>query len=287
MNAVRRAERYAAAWFCVSIAGSVAFAVAFARGGQTQLQGAGLALACFGVAGALIVWSRELMPHEQVVDEHHSERSPDPTRADAVAQFEGGLATIVGRRRWLARLGWAALGVLGIAALFPIRSLGPSPEGNIGKTGWKRGIRLVRDDGSAVRADALEVGTVVSAFPEGLVGPDHEVNMANDVVMLVRVQEDRLRLPPERASWAPQGFLAYSKVCTHAGCPVALYREGPQQLMCPCHQSTFDVLDGGSVVFGPAARALPQLPLAVDADGALRAAGAMSDLIGPDEWEHA
>ncbi|HEY0396207.1 MAG TPA: Rieske 2Fe-2S domain-containing protein [Candidatus Elarobacter sp.] len=281
----RRGELHAALWLALSVAGSVTFAAAFALGGSTQLEGAGLAAAFFGIAGALIVWSRELMPHQQVSDPQHPLRSDEREREDAVSQLTSGTAEIVARRTWLMRFGWSTLGFLGLAALFPIRSLGPSPENQIGRSGWKAGTRLVREDGSPVRAELLEVGSVVTAFPEGDVGPDKLMNMANDAIMLVRVQEDHLRMPDARRDWAPRGFVAYSKVCTHAGCPVALYREGPQQLMCPCHQSTFDVLDGGTVLFGPAARALPQLPIRVDADGTLRSGGTMSDFVGPDAWE--
>ncbi|MDB5071774.1 MAG: Rieske (2Fe-2S) domain protein [Candidatus Eremiobacteraeota bacterium] len=281
----KRGELHAALWLGLSIAGSIAFAAAYVLGGSTQAQGVALALACFGIAGALVTWSRELLPHGQVVDEQHPLRAPEAERADAVSRLLSGEAEIVGRRTWLVRLGWSAVGFLGLAALFPARSLGPSPQGQIGTSSWKSGLRLVREDGSLVRAELLEVGSVVTAFPEGLVGPDHAMNMANDAIMLVRVQQDALHLPDARRDWAPRGFIAYSKVCTHAGCPVALYRQGPQQLMCPCHQSTFDVLDGGSVVFGPAARSLPQLPLQIDADGTVRASGTMSGFVGPDAWE--
>ncbi|HTJ25250.1 MAG TPA: Rieske 2Fe-2S domain-containing protein [Candidatus Limnocylindria bacterium] len=283
----RRGQRIAAVWFLVSIAGSVLFATAFALGTNTQLQGLGAALACLGIAGALVTASRVLLPKLQTEDLHPSERSPEAEREDASLLLDDGVQQVVGRRTWLVRLGVGALGVLGLAALFPLRSLGPSPVREVGKSGWKAGVRLVRDDGTPVTTDLLDVGSVVTAFPEGHVGPDHETEMASDAVMLVRVIDGSLELPAARKDWAPQGFVAYSKICTHAGCPVALYREGPQQLLCPCHQSTFNVLDGGSVVFGPAARPLPQLPLEVGADGTLRARAGMSDFIGPDAWEHA
>jgi len=283
----RRGERWAAAWLTTSVACSVAFATSFALGGQPQVEGIGLGGALLALAAALIVWSRALIPPRQVEDEHLPLAHPAVQRAAAAGLLIEGGAEIVGRRAWLVRFACAAAGVLGVAALFPLRGLGPNPNGRLGETSWKRGLRFVREDGSFVDASALEVGSVVTVFPEGAVGPDKVVDMANDAVMLVRVQEDALRMPPDRASWTPRGFVAYSKICTHAGCPVALYREGPQQLMCPCHQSTFDVTDGGTVVFGPAARALPQLPVALDADGVLRAGGAMSGFIGPESWEHA
>ena len=106
--------------------------------------------------------------------------------------------------------------------------------------------------------------------------------------MVVRVDPRRLDLPPGREGWAPRGILAYSKICTHAGCAVSLYRAPhfePTQphpaLVCPCHYSTFDPARGAKVEFGPAGRPLPQLPLAIDAGGALRAAGDFSGPVGP------
>jgi ubiquinol-cytochrome c reductase iron-sulfur subunit len=283
----RHGERWAAGWLTLSMACSVLFAATFARGGQPQLEGIGLGGAFLALAAALIVWSRALIPPRTVEDPHLPLAHPATEQGDAANLIVEGSAEIVGRRVWLVRFACAAAGVLGVAGLFPIRGLGPNPNGRLGETNWRRGLRFVREDGSAVSADALEVGSVVTVFPEGAVGPDKIVDMANDAVMLVRVQENALRMPPDRTGWTPNGFVAYSKICTHAGCPVALYREGPQQLMCPCHQSTFDVTDGGTVVFGPAARSLPQLPVELDADGTLRAGGPMSGFIGPESWEHA
>ena len=283
----RRGERWVAGWLTISIACSVLFAVAFALGGNPQLEGVGLGGALLALAAALIVWSRALIPPRTVEDAHLPLTHAAAERADAANLIVEGTSEIVGRRVWLVRFACAAAGVLGVAGLFPLRGLGPNPKGRVGETNWRRGLRFVREDGSAVNADALEVGSVVTVFPEGSVGPDKFADMGNDAVMLVRVQENALHMPPDRADWTPRGFVAYSKVCTHAGCPVALYREGPQQLMCPCHQSTFDVTDGGTVVFGPAARSLPQLPVALDADGTLRAGGTMSGFIGPESWENA
>lgn len=276
----------AALWLLLAILASVVFAAGFALDASTQIEGASLGVACLSVACALIVWSRSLMPDATVVDQQPSKRSPDADRSAVLGELESGLQQISARKSWLVRLGLAAVSVLGIAALFPIRTFGPNPKGRIGTSDWRTGARLVRDDGTVVRADAVEIGSVVTAFPEGYVGADRTANMASDAVMVVRVTPKELQLPAARSDWAPGGYLAYSKVCTHLGCPLGLYRQGSQQLMCPCHQSIFNVLDGGSVVFGPAARALPQLPLEIDADGNLRAGGAMSDFIGPDNWDH-
>lgn len=273
-------------WLLLAIVASAVFAGGFALGANNQVEGAGLGMACMSLAAALVTWSRDLMPHETVVDEHKSHRSADSDREAAAIQMEGGLEEIVARKPWLVRLGIAAATALGLAALFPLRTFGPSPSGRVGVSDWRAGARLVREDGAPLHADAVEIGSVVTAFPEGYVGGDRTQNMAMDAIVVIRVPTQELRLPASRARWAPGGYLAYSKICTHLGCPLGLYRQGPQQLMCPCHQSVFNILDGGSVVFGPAARSLPQLPLALDADGTLRAGGEMSDFIGPDNWNY-
>jgi len=266
------------------MAGSVAFAAAFSLGGENQIEGIGLGLAFLGLSAALVVWSTQLLPQTKVEDPQHPLASSAAERADAAARLEDGIDTVIGRRTWLVRLAGTAVAFLGAAALFPIRSWGPSPRGRAGVSDWKAGRRLVREDGSVVRAGDLEIGSALTVFPEGEVGPDKLINMANDAVMLVRAEPAAFELPSARASWTPQGFAGFSKVCTHAGCPVALYRAADQQLMCPCHQSTFDVTKGGTVVFGPANRSLPQLPIAIDADGTLRAAGPLSGFVGPDTW---
>jgi ubiquinol-cytochrome c reductase iron-sulfur subunit len=130
------------------------------------------------------------------------------------------------------------------------------------------------------------VGELVTAYPEGA---DKE-DIASPVIV-VRVRPEELDLPEERRAWAPGGLIAYSKICTHAGCAVSEYRypsyaptsPGPA-VVCPCHYSTFSVTEGGKRIFGPAGRALPQLPLEVDAGGNLVAAGDFSGRPGPSWW---
>jgi ubiquinol-cytochrome c reductase iron-sulfur subunit len=122
------------------------------------------------------------------------------------------------------------------------------------------------------------VDGVLTVFPEGHVGS------ADGQTLLIHVGEGRLQLTGERAGWAPEGFVAYSKVCTHAGCPVGLYRASQASLICPCHQSTFDVLRGAVPTFGPAARPLPQLPIQL-VDGEFRALGDFPEPVGPSFWD--
>jgi len=168
----------------------------------------------------------------------------------------------------------AAFGVFGIAALFPIVSLGPPPDDTLFHTKWRRGLRMQRADGSFVKASELESNSVVTVFPEG------SLDDAQSVALL-------LRLPDGVGQNALNGYIAYSKVCTHAGCPVALYRARDHQLVCPCHQSVFDAAADAAVLDGPADHALPRLPLQISDDGYLRADGDFPEPVGPGFWQRA
>ena len=148
-------------------------------------------------------------------------------------------------------------------------------------TNWHKGSALVKADGTKVLATDLEVGGVLTVFPEGHAGG------AISQTILIRPSFQDIVTKPGRETWGPQGYLAYSKVCTHAGCPVGLYQELTQQLLCPCHQSLFDVMTGANPVFGPAPRPLPQLPLEIDSQGYLRAQSGFDEPIGPGFWERA
>ena len=273
---MKRPERPAAIALVLSIFAGLALTVVYVLGGQPQAEGALLFVALGGLGLGLILWARNLLPHEQVTESRRP-ASPEPERAEAERLMERG-GEEIGRRRFLTRLLLGALGALGIAAIFPIRSLGPSPGDTLFRTAWRRGMRLVNAEGEPLTAEALEVGSIVTAFPEEAIGS------ADSQALVIRVVPGTLRLGGDRLAGAPQGYVVYSKVCTHAGCPVGLYRANTQQLLCPCHQSTFDVLDGAVPTFGPAARPLPQLPIEIDEEGFLRALGDFTAPVGPGFW---
>jgi ubiquinol-cytochrome c reductase iron-sulfur subunit len=179
----------------------------------------------------------------------------------------------------LSRLLALAGGAFGVALLFPIRSLGPTPGDKLRRTSWYEGARLVPPDTEQpLTVRDLAVGGVVTVFPEGTEAQE------DSATIVVRVEPDLLDLPEDRRDWAPEGFIAYSKVCTHVGCPVGLYDEDAHRLVCPCHQSTFDVLRGAEPVAGPAVLPLPQLPLAIDETGELYARGDYPEPVGPSSW---
>jgi ubiquinol-cytochrome c reductase iron-sulfur subunit len=245
-------------------------------GGQPQAEGVLLGVGLLAIGVGLVLWAHWLMPKGPFEQQRH----PLPSSDAELEAFEETLEHPEGmsRRKLLVGGLLGALGALGVALVFPIRSLGPSPGTSLLRTPWRRGTRAITLDGRAVRASEVPLDGLVTVFPEG--HPDS----ADGQVVLMRVRPDRLDLPPGRADWAPDGLIAYSKVCTHAGCPVGLFEPKSGQLLCPCHQSVFDALDGAEPVQGPAARALPQLPIAIDDEGYVVAQSDFHEPIGPSFW---
>jgi ubiquinol-cytochrome c reductase iron-sulfur subunit len=260
----------------------LAFAVLIAAHPDTQLLGLTLAsgLACLGAALALA--SRRVVPQEVSVEE----REPVPGEVDAeIAEEARAGGEGISRRRVLAgAAGLAGCGLLGALAV-PITALGPNLDGAPDRTPWRRGRYLVDPRGERLRAADIAIGSFHNVLPEG---DRRALEELGAPVVLVRVAPASLDLPPERATWAPLGILAFSQICTHAGCAVTLFRypaseetSKPPALVCPCHYSTFDVRRAAEPVFGPAVRPLPQLPLAIDRDGFLVADGPLAGSVGP------
>ena len=251
---------------------------------QTQFLGLsiGLSFACLAIASVLV--GKRLAADEEIEGPYPTEHEPDQEQVVRIVEESKDTFT---RRRLLGLAAGGAGAALGAAILAPVVSLGPFLDTDrLYATPWRRGRRLVDDRGRPFRAADVETDTFYTAYPEGA---DPEQVAAPLVV--VRLDPRALRLPGGRAGWAPHGILAYSKVCTHAGCAVALYRTplyeptSPRPaLVCPCHYSTFDPAAAGAVLFGPAGRPLPQLPLLVDGAGHLRAAGGFSGPVGPSWW---
>jgi len=277
---MKRSERLVALAFVVAIISALALFAVYVRGGNPQAEGALLALALGGVGAGLLLWATRLMPQIRDETQPRTQATPatDADREAAAETVEAGVEEIR-RRRFLARLLLGAAGALGLAALIPIRSLGRSPGDSLLRTKWTAGARLVTADGTPVTTSTLEVGSFVTVFPEGFEGS------ADSQAVLVSVEPGLLHLPPEWSDGAPPGLVAYSKLCTHAGCPVGLYLAATHELRCPCHQSTFDVLNGARPVYGPAPRPLPQLPIEVGDDDVLRATGEFTGPVGPSFWE--
>jgi ubiquinol-cytochrome c reductase iron-sulfur subunit len=271
-----RTEWVVAASFGLTAVAGLALLGVYVLGGQTQTEGLILGVALGSLGIGIVLWAQELMDTPIVVEERH----PATSTAAETADFAAALTEEAGfsRRRLLVGMLVAAFAGLGAALAIPVLSLGPAPGPEQFSTSWRPGRRLVGLSGQPVHAEDLAVDSLVTVFPDGAVGA------ADSQALLIRVPPELLELDPSRAAWAPNGYVVYSKICTHAGCPVGLYRASQRMLICPCHQSTFDVLTGATPVFGPAARPLPQLPIRLEADGTFTAIDDFPEAVGPSIW---
>ena len=270
--------------FIIGLVCFLGFAVAYWQDATYWLYGTLLGVGLFALGAGFIAWGKYLLPKGPFVEERHVLASSDQERsAFAAALMERGVAPIK-RRKALGALLGGSLGVFSIVALFPlVRSLGPLPGDSLATTNWKKGTRLVDINGNPIHIDQIDVGGFATVFPEGLQLTDE--GQAIDQTFLIRVDTEGFTTMKGREGWTPSGYVAYSKLCTHLGCPVGLYEQQLEVLVCPCHQSMFNVREGAMPTFGPAPRPLPQLPLAVNSDGHIVAAAGYNEPVGPGYWE--
>jgi ubiquinol-cytochrome c reductase iron-sulfur subunit len=250
---------------------------------DTQLLGVAIG-ACLGLlAIAAIIAGKLVVPQETSVEDRGPLLSEHEVQ-EVVEMVESG-GEGVSRRGLLVGAGGLAGAGLVTAAATPLASLGP-PSRQLRASPWYRGVRLVDDQSNPYPADTIQIGSFYTALPEGETWESFGAGL-----LVIRLPQEMIHLPPGREGWTPQGIMAFSKICTHAGCAISLYRyplyhlkATPPAFVCPCHYSTFNPADGGNVIFGPAGRALPQLPLMIDDEGNLRAAGHFDEDIGPAWW---
>jgi ubiquinol-cytochrome c reductase iron-sulfur subunit len=245
-----------------------------------------------GIGTGIVHWAKALMPDHEVSEERHAVRLEEDRQA-AVRIVDDIVEETGIKRRPLIRntlLGaaffapWPAIAIFG--------DLGPRPDKALAHTMWApedgKLKRLTRDpDGTPIKASDVTIGSAFHVIPEGL-NELHEGKLnekAKAVVLLMRLDPESLNPSPGREDWGYNGIVAYSKICTHVGCPVALYEQQTHHLLCPCHQSTFDLTKECKVIFGPASRPLPQLPIAVDDEGYLVATSDFNEPVGPSYWE--
>jgi ubiquinol-cytochrome c reductase iron-sulfur subunit len=280
----------------------------FGLGASNVALGASLGFALMFIGVGLIQWARKLMGDHEIVEMRHPARSSDEDREETLRVLDLGTEESGITRRPLIRnslLG--AVGILLAPAVVMLRDLGktnaqlikeqPYPGAGLEHTVWDTGMRVVRDVvGTPIRPGDLEIGDLVNAEPELIFEVDEEgepvlegvtlqIAKSKGAVVLVRMDPDANKPAKGRDDWAVDGIVCYSKICTHVGCPISLYEKKTHHLLCPCHQSTFDLADAAKVVFGPAARPLPQLPLMVDDDGYLVAQSDFKEPVGPSYWE--
>ena len=281
--AAPRSERTVAALLVSAGVACGAFAVLIALDADPRLLGVVLAAGLASLSAAAILAGLRLVPQEVAVEERPA-LADHEARTAVDGYLEHGTDGISRRRLIVAAAGVAGTG-LATAAVAPITALGPSAAA-LDVSPWRAGVQLVDEDGAPLVADEIEIGSFVTAFPRG--ADNRELGSP---VVLVRVDPATLALPLARRGWGPEGLLAYSKICTHAGCAVSLFRHpldeetsGPPALVCPCHYSTFDVRRAAKVTLGPAGRPLPQLPLHIDERRRLVAGGPLSGSVGPAWW---
>ena len=285
------AQAVAAAAMVVGFLGFIGFGVAYWVVASTQWEALTLGIGLLGLGFGVTAWGKYLMPQGPFVEERHEFHSTEAEREAMTAAITQRGGMVVKRRKLLGGLFALGSAAMGVVLLFPLlRSLGPKPskseaahgatDTSLFSTNWRKGSQLVAVDGRPVNVDDLEVGGVLTVFPKGFIGN------SPDQVILIRLSETLQPLTaPGRTDWGVAGYVAYSKLCTHLGCPVGLYQEQTQQLVCPCHQSIFNVLAGAVPEFGPAPRPLPQLPITLDSAGYLRASGSFDQAPGPGFWE--
>lgn len=301
--AEKRAERQVATLFIISAISTVAFIVSFVAikkdqyiflplMGTTNAQqlalGISLALALASIGFGAIHWAKTLMPDTEQVDDRHALRSAESDRADLALSFnEGAKDSGLGRRSLIKRTLGVALGLVTLSPIMLLRDLGPLPRKQLEHTNWKSGSRLITDPGGiTLKASDLQVGAVAHVLPELPVGQERTLeDLTRDAVLVIRLRPEDLHLSKQKTDWTVDGIIAFSKICTHMGCAVGLYEQQTHHLLCPCHQSTFDVTTGASVIFGPAARPLPQLAITVDSEGYLVAQHGFTEAVGPSFWE--
>jgi ubiquinol-cytochrome c reductase iron-sulfur subunit len=277
----RGAENVILAMLALTVLGAVGFVVLYIVYPSTQLLGLAIGLA-FGFMGvAAVVAANRLVPQETAVEERTDFGDEEVEEEVAGLVREGGEG--VSRRRLLIGAAGGAAASVGGALIVPAASLGPNVGDTVYRTPWQRGRRVVHENGRPMTADEVKIGTFLTGFPEGA----STAELGSSLV-LVRVAPEELAMAPDRAGGAPDGVLAFSKICPHAGCAVSMYRHPLYEpttdrpaLVCPCHYSTFDVRQGGALVFGPSGRDLPRLPLAITAENELVAEGDFLDPVGP------
>lgn len=315
-KAARRAERQVVSMFLLSMLFVVLFVAAYVGidiraviyipvfgevSAQQVALGFTFGMAILLIGAGAIQWSKKLMPDVEVVQERHDMVSPKRDTAIAEGAYERGKEESgFGRFKMIRRTLIGAMVLFPIPLVVMLRDLwqtkpGENPVEMLSVTAWHEGLRIVPDIGnetgegsSGIRPEDIPVGGLVSALPIDIMEIQHEEGNLNArgkaAIILVRMDPSEIRAQ-QGEGWDYQGILAYSKICTHVGCPIALYEHRTHHLLCPCHQSTFDLADAGAVVFGPAARRMPQLPIGVDEEGFLVARSDFQEPVGPSFWE--
>ncbi|MFF5931681.1 cytochrome bc1 complex Rieske iron-sulfur subunit [Streptomyces hydrogenans] len=302
-KAARRSERAVAFMFVLSMLATIGFIASYVIfpvdkivyiwpfGHVSALNfalGWTLGLALFFIGAGAVHWARTLMSDVEIADERHPMAASPEVKAKVMADFAAGAAESgFGRRKLIRNTLFGALALVPLSGVMLLRDMGPLPERKLRTTLWAKGKLLINmNTHEPLRPEDVAVGSLTFAMPEGLSEHDHDfqVQIAKAALMIVRIQPEDIKDKRE-LEWSHEGIVAFSKICTHVGCPISLYEQQTHHVLCPCHQSTFDLSDGARVIFGPAGHALPQLRIGVNDKGFLEAHGDFDEPVGPAFWE--
>ncbi|MGW4702333.1 cytochrome bc1 complex Rieske iron-sulfur subunit [Streptomyces sp. NPDC004285] len=302
-RAARRSERAVAFMFTLSMLATVGFIASYVifpvdkivyiwpLGRVSALNfalGLTLGAALFFIGAGAVHWARTLMSDVEVADERHPMAASPEVKAKVMADFAAGAAESgMGRRKLIRNTMFGALSLVPLSGIVLLRDMGPLPEKKLRVTLWSKGLQLINmNTHEPLRPEDVAVGSLTFAMPEGLSEHDEhfQTEIAKAALMIVRIQPEDIKDKRE-LEWSHQGIVAFSKICTHVGCPISLYEQQTHHVLCPCHQSTFDLSDGARVIFGPAGHALPQLRIGVNDKGFLEALGDFDEPVGPAFWE--
>ncbi len=283
-----------AAFFILSMLASIGFIAAYIglpvhsvpRVLHSNLAlGTSMAVAFLSMGFGAVIWVRRLMPNVELTEERHPAASaPQDRQAFQQTFMEGAQDSGFIKRPLIRRTLIAATVPLALAPIVLLRDMGPLPGTSLRYTVWRKGMRLlIYGANRPIKPGDFDTpGGLITVVPDGYQDDDDALAKATSI--LIKFAPGQLQ-PPTRMDWTVQNIVCYSKICTHVGCPVALYEQTTHHILCPCHQSTFEATQGAQVIFGPAPRPLPQLPLAVDSEGYLVADGDFDEPVGPSFWE--
>ncbi|MFF3062111.1 Rieske 2Fe-2S domain-containing protein [Streptomyces sp. NPDC057909] len=302
-QAAKRSERTVAFLFVLSMLATVGFIASYVIfpvdkivfiwpfGHVSALNfslGLTLGVALFAIGAGAVHWARTLMSDVEVADDRHAIEAEPEVKAKVLADFAAGAEeSAFGRRKLIRNTLFGALALVPLSGVMLLRDLGPLPEKKLRQTLWSKGKQLINmNTMEPLRPEDVAVGSLTFAMPEGLTEDAHDfqTQIAKAALMIIRIQPENIKDKRER-EWAHEGIVAFSKICTHVGCPISLYEQQTHHVLCPCHQSTFDLSDGARVIFGPAGHSLPQLRIGVNSEGNLEALGDFEEPVGPAFWE--
>jgi len=296
----KTAERIVATCFILSALASIGFIAAYVglevhsvdatlRSNLALGLSMGIAFMAMGVGAT--IWVRSIMPDvEQVEERHPLAASPEERAAFAKTFKEGAEASGFVKRPLLRRTLIAASVPLAVAPLVILRDMGPLPGTSLRHTVWRKGMRMVVfGPNTPLRAADFSIpGQMITVAPQGWAEDQDAMAKAATIIIKFapgQLIPDRPGSPGTVMNWTVDDIVAYSKICTHVGCPAALYEQTTHHILCPCHQSTFNAAQGAQVLFGPAPRPLPQLPIGTDSQGFLIAESDYHVPVGPSFWE--